>query len=97
MRNFTCGESVLISYEIRDIKDNIIYDSKKSSSGKKSIKIGSSKIPQEISAAIDNLPIGHKIFITIPSKELLGMKFLEIPDDLKINEEIVIINLYPHF
>jgi hypothetical protein len=97
MRSFTCGESVLLSYEIRDIKDNVIYDSNKLPGGTKSIKIGSNKIPQEISATMDNLPVGHRIFITIPSKELVNMKFLEVPNDLVINEEIVVVSLLPHF
>ena len=97
MRKFNCGELVLVDYEIRDIKDNIIYDSKKVIAGAKSLKIGSSKMPQEVSDTMDNLPVGHRIFITIPSKELVNIKFLELPSDLKISEEIVVVTLQPHF
>ncbi len=97
MRKFTCGELVLVNYEIRDIKDNVIYDSRKVAGGAKPIKIGNSKMPQEIAATMDSLPLGYSIFITIPSKELVNMKFLEVPNDLKINEEIVVVTLHPHF
>jgi FKBP-type peptidyl-prolyl cis-trans isomerase 2 len=96
-RKFNCGQLVLVDYEIRDIKDNIIYDSKKAKGGTKPIKIGGAQIPQEISATMDNLPVGDRIFITIPSKDLVNMKFLELPSDLKISEEIVVLTLQPHF
>ncbi len=95
IRKFNCGENITMHYTIYNLDNKLLYDSKNNKVAPGTLRIGSSKLPYEITVALEELPVTQQLFIIVPRNELTELDFLIVPDNLNITEEIVLLSLNP--